>query len=51
MDQTEVQKFKDWWLLDVERAKCTLSQAAGAYCSTFPGRVHSLLVELLKEVT
>ena len=40
--------FHAWWKGDDERAKCTLEQAIGAYCSTFPGRVIPLLVELLQ---
>lgn len=40
--------FLAWWLDDIERAKCTLAQALGAYCSSFPGRVLPLLHELLK---
>jgi hypothetical protein len=44
----EAQRFFDWWKGDSERARCTLAQAAGAYCSTFPGRILSLLVELLE---
>lgn len=45
-DQAE--KFFTWWRSDAERAKCNLEQAIGAYCSTFPGRLHALLVELLE---
>lgn len=44
---TETAKFFKWWREDAERAKCTLEQAIGAYCSTFPGRLYFLLVELL----
>ena len=39
--------FLAWWLEDIERAKCSLQQAIGAYCSSFPGRVLPLLQELL----
>jgi len=46
---TEVDKFLRWWQGDAERRLCTLEQAIGAYCSTFPGRLHSLLVELLEK--
>lgn len=41
-------KFVVWWKGDSERYKCTLEQAIGAYIATFPGRLHSLLVELLE---
>jgi hypothetical protein len=44
----ESEKFFTWWRSDAERAKCNLEQAIGAYCSTFPGRLHALLVELLE---
>lgn len=44
---TQVQRFLEWWKGDKERQLCTLEQAIGAYISTFPGRLHSLLVELL----
>jgi hypothetical protein len=43
----EIHKFLTWWKDDNERCLCTLEQAIGAYISTFPGRLHSLLVELL----
>ena len=46
----ETAKFLVWWKGDGNRALCTLEQAIGAYCSTFPGRLHSLLVELLEPV-
>lgn len=45
---SEVTKFFAWWKGDKERALCTLEQAIGAYCSTFPGRLYALLVELLE---
>lgn len=45
---SEAKKFFAWWQGDKERALCTLGQAIGAYCSTFPGRLHALLVELLE---
>lgn len=45
---TEVQKFIHWWRDDAERAKCTLEQAIGAYVSSFPGRIYTLLLELLE---
>lgn len=44
----ETKKFILWWKDDKERRLCTLEQAIGAYISTFPGRLHSLLVELLE---
>lgn len=40
--------FLAWWLEDIERAKCTLQQAIGAYANSFPGRLLPLLHELLK---
>ena len=40
--------FLKWWLEDIERAKCTLAQAVGAYCQSFPGRAIPLLIELLQ---
>lgn len=46
----EVQKFVAWWKDDKERRLCTLEQAIGAYLSTYPGRSHALLVELLEFV-
>lgn len=46
---SEALKFFRWWQDDPERRLCTIEQAIGAYCSTFPGRIHFLLVELLKE--
>jgi hypothetical protein len=45
---TELQKFQEWWRGDAERAKCTLEQAIGAYCSSFPGRMYRLLLELME---
>lgn len=45
---SEATKFLVWWKDDKERRLCTLEQAIGAYISTFPGRLHSLLVELLE---
>jgi hypothetical protein len=44
----ESTKFFRWWQGDAERRLCTLEQAIGAYISTFPGRLHFLLVELLR---
>lgn len=44
----EIAKFMGWWKGDRERSLCTLEQAIGAYCSTFPGRLLPLLVELLE---
>jgi hypothetical protein len=46
----EVTKFLAWWKDDKERRLCTLEQAIGAYISTFPGRLHFLLVELLEHL-
>lgn len=41
--------FLKWWLEDdIERAKCTLLQALGSYCQSYPGRLLGLLHELLK---
>lgn len=48
--RSQVSKFVEWWKGDPERSLCTLEQAIGAYISTFPGRLHSLLVELLEHV-
>jgi hypothetical protein len=45
----ELERFRQWWQDDVERAKCTLPQIVGAYCSSFPGRIFKLLVELIAE--
>ena len=45
---SEAEKFFSWWKADKARALCTLEQAVGAYCSTFPGRMIPLLVELLE---
>lgn len=47
---SETLKFTEWWKGDKERAKCTLEQALGSYCSSFPGRLLPLLVELLEFV-
>lgn len=46
----EVKKFVRWWKNDKDRRLCTLEQAIGAYCSTFPGRLAPLLVELLENL-
>lgn len=46
----ETSKFVSWWKDDKDRRLCTLEQAIGAYVSTFPGRLHFLLVELLEPV-
>jgi hypothetical protein len=47
----EANKFLEWWKGDKERSLCTLEQAIGAYIATFPGRLHALLVELLRPFT
>jgi hypothetical protein len=44
----QIHLFLAWWKDDKERCLCTLEQAIGAYISTFPGRLHFLLVELLE---
>jgi len=46
----ESDKFLVWWRGDKERRLCTLEQAIGAYCATYPGRVLALLVELLAPI-
>lgn len=50
MPKPQESKFIKWWKGDKERALCTLDQAIGAYVSTFPGRLYSLLVELLEHL-
>lgn len=45
----QLKLFYKWWKDDPERSLCTLEQAIGAYCSTFPGRLLALLVELIQE--
>lgn len=47
-DQTAM--FLVWWKGDNQRCLCTLEQAIGAYISTYPGRLHFLLVELLEHL-
>jgi hypothetical protein len=49
--ERQTKLFLAWWQDDKERSLCTLEQAIGAYISTFPGRLHSLLVELLQPFT
>lgn len=39
--------FYVWWKGDENRRICTLQQAAVAYIQTFPGRLTSLLIELI----
>ena len=43
------QRFRNWWKRDTPGFEvCTLTQAIGAYLSTYPGRILPLLVELLR---
>lgn len=45
----EAERFRRWWKNDTPGFElCTLQQAVDAYCSTYPGRIRRLLVELLR---
>jgi hypothetical protein len=49
MDETA--KFFRWWRDDKDRKLCTLEQASGSYCQSFPGRLLPMLVDLLGPIS